>query len=82
MGIERALAFRVGRNREVEALALFEAAHLAESGGLEKVEGEYQGACFRFRSGMNRVRADALSGKNKAENYWGYPGFARGRMYL
>ena len=36
----------------------------------------------RFRSGMNRVRADALSGKNKAENYWGYPGFARGRMYL
>ena len=37
----------------------------------------------RFRSGMARVRANAIHGLNESENIWQYPnGFARGRMYL
>ena len=37
----------------------------------------------RFRSGMARVRADAIHGLNESENYWAFPkGFARGRGYL
>lgn len=45
-----------------------------------------EGAAYhlsRFRSGMARVRANALHGLNESTNNWAYPrGFARGRGYL